>query len=154
MKNHPQKSASTAGIDPFLEAFKGSFTSALRWHQLDDLWEQIEANAQGWYIYAVGEQLPEAPASVDELRHFIDQVDQLLRRDHDEDYCGIVYSDNPKQPGMVKIYDPHNLGVTCGFSDNPPLPGWVLTRIPPIDLAAEQHIVAKNRKRWWRRLFG
>jgi hypothetical protein len=53
----------------------------------------------------------------------------------------------------VKIYDPHNLGVSCGYSDNPPLPGWVLSKLAPVDLPATQ-IMPKNRKHWWRALFG
>jgi hypothetical protein len=53
---------------------------------------------------------------------------------------------------MIKIYDPNNLGVSCGYSDNPPLPGWVLSRIAPVDLQAVD-ITPNNRKRWWRRIF-
>jgi len=52
---------------------------------------------------------------------------------------------------MVKIYDPHNLGVTCGYSDNPPLPGWVLSRLAPVDLEAARQ--PAGRRRWWQRLF-
>ena len=49
--------------DDFLKAFKGSFTSALRWHQLDDLWQVLRVDAAGgWYIYAVGESPPELRA--------------------------------------------------------------------------------------------
>ena len=136
----------------FLVAFKGSFTSALRWHQLDSLWEEIKRQPEGWYIYAIGHEPPDSISSADELLHFVAEVDALLRKEHDEDYCGIVYSDSPQQPAMVKIYDPHNLGVTCGYSDNPPLPGWVLSRIPPIDLQSDQ-LVTNSRKRWWQRLF-
>jgi hypothetical protein len=76
-----------------------------------------------------------------------------LRAEHDEDYCGIVYADNLQQPGMVKIYDPNNLGVSCGYSETPPLPGWVLSRILPVDLQVTQ-VLPKNRQRWWRRLLG
>ncbi|MCG8047412.1 MAG: hypothetical protein N0E48_17590 [Candidatus Thiodiazotropha endolucinida] len=49
------------------------------------------------------------------------------------------------------IYDPNNLGVSCGYSDNPPLPGWVLSKLPPIDLPGT--MVPKNRKRWWQALW-
>jgi len=33
--------AGSAPDDPFLAAFRGSFAAALRWHQLDALWERI-----------------------------------------------------------------------------------------------------------------
>jgi hypothetical protein len=77
----------------------------------------------------------------------------LLRREHDEKYCGIVYADDLQSPSFIKIYDPNNLGVSCGYSDNPPLPGWVLSKIQPVDLQSTQ-VVPKNRQRWWRALFG
>ncbi|MEN8168465.1 MAG: hypothetical protein ABFR65_13445 [Pseudomonadota bacterium] len=138
----------------YLEAFQGSFTSALRWPNLDALWERLRRDADGdWYIYAIGEAPPAAAVGADALNRFITQIDALLRKEHDEDYCGIVYADDLNSPTFVKIYDPNNLGVSCGYSDNPPLPGWVLSKIPPVDLPSSQ-VIPKNRKRWWRSLFG
>lgn len=150
------ESRAAVGIDPreqFMQAFRGSFTSALRWHHLDALWGRLTARAgDGWYIYAIGEAPPDRPADAEQVRTFIDEIDRLLREEHDEDYCGIVYADDLEQPAFVKIYDPNNLGVSCGYSDNPPLPGWLLTRIRPYDLESAQ-VVAKNRKHWWQRVF-
>lgn len=136
----------------FTQAFRGSFTSALRWPQLDELWRVVRSQQQtDWYIYAVGEAPPEDCATHQQLLHFIEQVDGLLRREHGEEYCGIVYADDFQQPSLIKIYDPNNLGVSCGFSDNPPLPGWVLSQLKPCDL--ESAAPPAGRKRWWRRLF-
>lgn len=137
----------------YMRAFRGSFTSALRWHDLDALWQVVQDDATGgWYIYAVGEPPPAQTSEPPQLLAFIDEVDKLLRVEHDEAYCGIVYADDLQHPSFVKIYDPNNLGVSCGYSNNPPLPGWVLSKIPPVDLPATW--VPKNRKRWWRSLFG
>jgi hypothetical protein len=137
----------------YLRAFKGSFTSALRWHQLDALWDRVrERSADDWYIYAVGEAPPTEPSDAAHVERFLTEVDKLLRDEHREDYCGIVYADDLEAPSFVKIYDPNNLGVACGCSDNPPLPGWLMSRIPPVDIPAAQE-VAKNRRRWWHRLF-
>jgi hypothetical protein len=136
----------------FLSAFRGSFTSALRWHHLDALWGTLRTQADGhWYIYAIGEPPPETPATSEQLLHFISEIDELLRREHNEEYCGIVYADDLSHPTFIKIYDPNNLGVSCGYSDNPPLPGWVLSRIAPCDLPAAAQ--PANRRRWWQRLF-
>ncbi len=138
----------------FLEAFRGGFSGILRWPQLDALWERLRRDAgRGWYIYSVGDAPPSQPASPEALNRFIDEVDALLRREHEEDYCGIVYVDDPKAPSFVKIFDPNNLGVSCGYSDNPPLPGWILSRIPPVDLP-EALPKPAGRRRWWKRLFG
>lgn len=137
----------------YLQAFRGSFTSTLRWPQLDALWERLREAPDGWYVYAVGEAPPTQPTEPERLLAFIDEIDALLRREHDEDYCGIVYADVPARPTMIKIFDPNNLGVSCGYSDNPPLPGWVLSRLPPADLPAARAQPA-GRRRWWQRLFG
>ena len=144
----------TEHTDPYLTAFRGFFASALRWEDLDRLWQTLRAQADdGWYVYAVGEEPPAAPVSRAQFTTFLSEIDALLRRDHDEDYCGIVYADDMEHPAMVKIYDPHNLGSSCGSSGNnpPPLPGWVLSRLAPPGLAAMQPTA--SRRRWWQRLF-
>lgn len=139
--------------DPFRAAFRGRFENILRWEQLDALWERLERDAGGgWYIYAVGEQPPERPADAELLKKFLAEIGTLLRREHSESYCGIVYTDSTAAPGFVKIFDPHNLGVSCGFSDHPPLPGWILSKLPPVDLQAAAPVPG-NRRRWWQRLF-
>jgi len=116
----------------FITAYRGSFTSMMRWPQLDDFWQRLSEQADdNWYIYAVGEQPPENPVSKHKLIKFIQEIDALLHKDHTEDYCGIVYADNKNTPTFIKVYDPNNLGVSCGFSDNPPLPGWILSKLAP-----------------------
>lgn len=143
--NHPQ--------DSFLTAFRGSFTSTLRWHQFEALWELLRTQEpSGWYVYAIGQAPPDRCFSEQQLTLFLQEMELLLRREHHYDYCGIVYADNLSKPEFVKIFDPHNLGVSCGFSDNPPLPGWILSRSKPVDLTMVA--APANRKRWWQQLFG
>ena len=121
--------------------------------RLDALWERVRARPEGWFLYAVGETPPTAAASGEDCTRFVAELDDLLRREHDEDYCGIVYADDLAEPTLIKVYDPHNLGVSCGFSTNPPLPGWVLSRIRPVDLPAARAQTA-GRRRWWQRILG
>ena len=137
--------------EPFRIAFKGRFENILRWEQLDLLLDVLGADAEGlWYIYAVGEPPPAAPASGAQVRKFLAEIFQLLRTEHDEDYCGIVFTDSKEAPTFVKIFDPNNLGVSCGYSDNPPLPGWILSKLPPVDMS-QTVVLSGNRRRWWRR---
>ncbi|MGB0721035.1 MAG: hypothetical protein ACPGU7_01455 [Gammaproteobacteria bacterium] len=139
--------------DPYLTRFRGYFRGVMRWHELDALWDAIRAaDDDDWFIYAVGETPPDSTASNGQLAAFITHIDALLRKEHEEDYCGIVYVDDPDNPAFVKIFDPNNLGVSCGFSDNPPLPGWVLSKLRPSDLPSAFPPPA-NRRRWWQRLF-
>jgi len=137
----------------FLTAYRGSFTSMMRWPQLDEFWDRLSQQADdNWYIYAVGEQPPETSVTKEKLLSFVREIDVLLHKDHTEDYCGIVYADDKTKPTFIKIYDPNNLGVSCGFSDNPPLPGWILSKIQPVELESALN-PANNRRRWWKRLF-
>ena len=140
--------------EPYLTAFRGSFRATLRWEQLEHFWEALRGDAGGgWYVYAVGEAPPEVPASVEQVERFIDEIDELIRAEHDESFCGIVYADSLEKPSFVKIYDPNNLGVVCGYSEQPPLPGWVMSKLKPVDLNAAVPPPG-NRRRWWQRLFG
>lgn len=140
--------------EAFLSAFRGGFINMLRWPQLDQLWQTLRADPdKAWYVYAVGEPPPRQPVSGEELDRFLAELDALLRREHDEDYCGIVYADDRDDPRFIKVYDPHNLGSVCGSSAAPPLPGWVLSTLPPADLRTALPPPG-NRRRWWRRMFG
>jgi hypothetical protein len=139
--------------DPFLTAFRGSFTSLMQWPQLDAFWDTVRAKAgAGWYVYCIGEPVPTAPRTAAEVDRFLKEVDVLLRDDHDEDYCGIVYTDSKTDPTFIKIFDPNNLGVSCGSSKNPPLPGWTLTLLPPAHLESKRPL-PEGRRRWWRELW-
>ena len=140
---------------PFVDAYRGSFRSALHWENLDTLWEAVLDQPDApWYVYAVGEAPPAEPIAPSDLKRFIRELDTLLRREHDEDYCGIVYADDLHEPRFVKIYDPNNLGSSCGPGFGVPiLPGWILSRMPPVDLNAAMPPPG-NRRRWWQRIFG
>lgn len=139
--------------EAYISAFRGNFTSTMRWPDLDDFWGTLKNHADdNWYIYAVGEIPPDDTSSKAHLLSFIDEIDTLLHQEHDEDYCGIVYVDNKETPEFIKIFDPNNLGVTCGFSDNPPLPGWILSKIQPVEIEAALN-PPKNRQRWWQQIF-
>jgi hypothetical protein len=130
----------------FHSAFRGTFSGIMRWEQLDDLWQRVRDDAAGaWYLYAVGDAPPTETVSENEVVHFIDHVDELLRKEHEEDYCGIVYVDDTSAPSFVKIFDPNNLGVSCGYSDNPPLPGWILSKLLPVDLQAPMQHRCRSR---------
>jgi len=139
--------------DTFYKAFRGNFSSLLSWQQLDEFWNVVRQRADaGWYIYAIGTPVPAQPVTPGAVAKFITEVDALLRNDHHEDYCGIVYADNKENPTLIKIFDPNNLGVSCGFSNNPPLPGWVLSLIPPQPLESKRPLPA-GRHRWWQALW-
>ena len=139
-------------LPEFARAFRGSFSGILRWPQLDELWQALRNSHRHFYIYAVGEEPPQQQATADELDRFITEIDKLLHEEHQEDYCGIVYADDREDPAFIKIFDPNNLGVVCGFSENPPLPGWIISVLQPVDLESALPQTG-NRKRWWQKIF-
>ena len=137
-------------IDAFHKAFRGNFSSLLKWQQLDEFWNVVRRNAgAGWYLYAIGAPVPVHQSCAEDVVRFIAEVDKLLHREHHEDYCGIVYTDSMEAPTLIKIFDPNNLGVSCGFSNNPPLPGWVVSLLPPQPIESQRPLPA-SRQRWWR----
>ena len=139
--------------DTFYKAFRGNFTSLLSWQQLDEFWNVVrQKTGAGWYIYAIGTPVPTQPSTPEAVAKFITEVDALLHNEHHEDYCGIVYTDSKESPTLVKIFDPNHLGVSCGFSNNPPLPGWILSLIPPQSLESKRPLPA-GRHRWWQALW-
>lgn len=140
-----------SGTDAFDALYGGPLAGVVTWEQLSALWARVDPGA-GWYLYAPGEAVPAAPADAQDVRRFIERLDALLRREHREAYCGIVYADDLASPRLIKIYDPNHLGVSCGFSKNPPLPGWILSRAAPRRIEPRGTTPA-GRRRWWQALF-
>ena len=139
---------------PYLRAYNGRLKGVMRWHELDSLWANLQSlGDEGWYIYAVGETPPTTTASRDQFEQFLAAIKQRLLDGHEEDYCGIVYADDHDEPSFVRIYDPNNLGMVCGSSECPPLPGWTLSRVAPDNLERAFPRPGK-RRRWWQKIFG
>lgn len=79
MKNEPTP-------PEFLTAYRGSFTSMMRWPQLDEFWTLLTQQADDtWYIYAVGEEPPATPSTQEKLLSFIQEIDTLLHKEHTEE---------------------------------------------------------------------
>lgn len=137
----------------FQRLYAGRLWSVLAWDQLTALWQRIDP-AAGWYLLAPDvESGVTAPADPATVAAFIERIDRLLRDEHRETYCGIVYADDLQDPRLIKIYDPNKLGSSCGSSKHPPGPGWIMSRVAPEGLGVGNPAPA-GRRRWWRGLFG
>ena len=140
----------------FQRLYTGRLWSVMAWDQLTALWRRI-APAAGWYLVAVGASpAPTSvllPADAAGVSTFIERIDALLRTEHRESYCGIVYADDLENPRLIKIYDPNNLGSSCGSSKTPHPPGWIMSRLPPDEIITT-HAAPESRKRWWQNLLG
>jgi len=138
----------------FMNKFQGRLVGILKWEQLDELWEKLQTEKMDdWFIYHIGDTVPKDICPAKQFQTFIVEIDQLLRHDHQERYCGIVYVDDKNHPELIKIYDPNNLGHVCGSNGAPPpLPGWVLSKTRPVDLEAAMPPTG-NRRKWWQTIF-
>lgn len=137
----------------YMACYNAPLTGILRWPAWEALLDTLREMEDDWYVYCIGEAVPQHPMEPTRFLTFLSEIDQLLRNDHREDYLGIVYADNPQQPAFIKIYDPNNLGASCGSSGQRILPGWTLSRVPPIDLHAA-FPPPGNRRRWWQKILG
>lgn len=136
----------------FVDRFNGRFVGLRRWDDFDALLDSLRGAPDGWYVSMTGEALPVEPVPAESFLAFLDEISALLRRDHAYDYCGIVYVDDRDKPEMVKIYDPNNLGTSCGTGSRRVMPRWVVSRCVPAPIEAVEPTPG-NRLRWWRRLF-
>ena len=132
----------------FQDLLNGPLQGIMSWQQWDAVCDHVRNSGDAWYVYAVGHGLPEAPLVDAALNVALTEINDLLRRDHEEDYLGIAYADDLSSPALIKIYDPNNLGASCGSSGRSIPPGWVLSRQPPQPIASDIPI-PNNRRRWW-----
>jgi hypothetical protein len=130
----------------FHARLKGTFAGIMQWQQLDELWGRVKRGTG--YVYQLGEALPATALSGDELARRIDALNELLHREHDYHYCGIVYADDVENPTLIKAYDPNNMGSSCSGNAAPSPPGWILSTEPPALIEIHAPVPA-NRKRWW-----
>ena len=138
----------------FINALNDRFSGVLNWQQLKELWDFVRREAgAGWYVYAIGEPVPDAPRNAADIERFLAAIETLLRHDLRDDSCtGVVYVDSRQKPSLIKIYDPFHMGSACSRSQTAPLPGWILTRFRPTELKADR-VLPENRRRWWRELW-
>lgn len=134
----------------FRTRLNGRFQGMLHWHQLDALWQKVKPGV--WYVYQIGESIPTAPLQGTALAQRVDALDALLRREHDLDYCGIVYADDAEQPTLIKVYDPNQIGSSCSSGPAAP-PGWILSLTPPQEIVLHAP-ATQSRRRWWQLFSG
>jgi len=121
----------------YFQQFKGRFLGVMQLDDCDTLLQTLIDNPDNWYVYDTLESIPSATISADEFINTITSIKAIIDEHHDERYCGIVYVDNLKKPSFVKIFHPNNLGKTCGSSENPPMPQWLISKEKPMDVVAE-----------------
>ena len=121
----------------YFQQFKGRFLGVMQLDDCDALLQILIQNPDNWYVYDTLETMPSSTISADNFITKINNIKAIIDEDHDERYCGIVYVDDLKNPSFVKIFHPKNLGKTCGSSENPPMPQWLISKEKPMDVVLE-----------------
>jgi len=121
----------------YFQQFKGRFLGVMQLDDCDTLLQTLIQNPDNWYVYDTLETMPSSTISADNFITKINNIKAIIDEDHDERYCGIVYVDDLKNPSFVKIFHPKNLGKTCGSSENPPMPQWLISKEKPMDVVLE-----------------
>lgn len=134
----------------FLQVFNGRMSGVLRWQQLESIWQNLNAD-QGWYLYETNASLPAEPIDAAALKSAIKEIDAFLHQQHDEDYCGVVYTDDINAPSLLKIYHPKKMGTSCGSGSATVLPKWTLSKMAPVDLL-EWSLEKDQKPAWWKQM--
>lgn len=119
----------------YLDKFQSRFVGVIEWDDYNALFDTLTANpANNWYLYDTTAGLPSETIDAKNLVTQLKSIKSIIKTEHQERYCGIVYVDDLKNPNFVKIFHPNNLGKSCGSSEHPPIPQWLLSKIPPQDV--------------------
>ncbi len=118
----------------YFDEFQGRFIGIMQWDDCHALLQKLVEQPSDWYLY---DTLKEVPKQTADANHFTDQISEIkkiLTNEHQERYCGIVYTNDLEKPSFVKIFHPNNLGKSCGSSEHPPIPQWLLSKTEPQDV--------------------
>lgn len=139
-------------MNAFEAKLNGPLHGLLQWQAWDRLVDDLRGEtAARWHVAMAGADAPAEPLSPHALALLLDEISALLRKDHQESYLGIVYVDDADSPSLIKIYDPNNLGSSCGSIGYKIEAGWVLSLDRPTPLASDVPLTG-SRKRWWQAL--
>ena len=122
----------------YTEKLTSKFYGIMSWDDCYKLFDNLYENSNNWYFYDLDLAEPSNILVSSEFQEKITDIKNTIKELHQERYCGIVYTDDLKEPSMVKVFHPNNLGKSCGSSENPPLPRWIISKIQPTKIIQSQ----------------
>ena len=118
-------------MSDYFDKFQGRFIGIMQWDDCNALLQNLIDQPNDWYLYDTLKEAPTQTIAVDDFINRIKEIKEILSSEHQERYCGIVYTNNLERPTFVKIFHPKNLGKSCGSSEHPPIPQWLLSKTKP-----------------------
>ena len=118
-------------MSDYFDKFQGRFIGIMQWDDCNALLQNLIDQPNDWYLYDTLKEAPTQTIAVDDFINRIKEIKEILSSEHQERYCGIVYTNDLERPTFVKIFHPKNLGKSCGSSEHPPIPQWLLSKTKP-----------------------
>ena len=134
----------------YRDSFSGKFSGIIPWTKFDELWGQLKADPEGWYVYQPDSEdmPPESVLGKIDFLAFLDEAEAFLHEQQYADYCGAVYVDNLEQPRFIKIFHPRKMGSGCSIGgDNHTviLPWWTISRVQPEKMREPEQPAPKKK---------
>ena len=124
-------------MSDYIKKYQGRFVGIMQWDDCNALLQKLIEKPQDWFLYNTLEKVPKDVCPEDFFISELTSIKKIITDEHQERYCGIVYVDDVEMPSFVKIFHPNNLGKSCGSSEHPPIPQWLLSKIKPVDVVKE-----------------
>ncbi len=116
---------------PFWQAYQGSFSGLMNWQRVEEFFDALAENTEGWYVFQMDGPLPEAPLNAAEFKTRLAEMRDLTLTYRDASHCFSLFADHQTDPQFIKVFDPGNLGASCGSSGSRIYPRWTVSRIKP-----------------------
>ena len=118
----------------YLDQFQGRFIGIMQWGDCNALLQKLIDQPDGWYLYDTLASIPNQIIDAKVFTENVNRIKKILTNEHQERYCGIVYTNDLENPSFVKIFHPKNIGKSCGSSEHPPIPQQLLSKTKPVDV--------------------
>ncbi len=116
---------------PFWRAYQGRASGLLHWEDVDTLWQLLATQPEGWFVYDLKIEPPTTPLPAADFTAFLPLAEALVNERRDRSHSGAIYIDNRQSPAFIKIFDPTNMGTSCGGGHDMIFPRYILSKIPP-----------------------
>lgn len=116
---------------PFWRSYRGRLIGLLREPDMTAMFDTLKAAPEGWYVFDPQETPSQSPL---EGKDFLDRLDGIQSQADDwlgDGRLGFIYADDKQNPTFIKIFDPANMGSSCGCSGEMIWPRWILSQIAP-----------------------
>ena len=132
-----------------IELMSGTLAGVIDWHSLDQIWDFIEhSDDSRWHVFNTDRSLQgDSRANIvdtsADLASSLKTLKGYLRQSHQQDYCGLVFTDSLTDPTLIRIFDPRFITSMCNIYGNAPAPSWVISTMDAAQLAAGNKATAK-----------